>query len=313
MEQLLDSAINRSRKLSAFKGHLMKDKEEKQKEFYIKLLLGSAEHTGMDEKKTEFLYKLANGIGLENPDLYLARSDNNSFEKILKEFDRQKYGDMLLADMLILTVFTGNFNEKNAEFMNDIFSAFGIGKKQAKFLIGKAQYILLNTDSDEKLNYPIMFNNISSGSTSVQVEIRYTEDKIFLNYVLDFRKNGKIIFDSPNVHFLNCRLAAPNIEFNNNECVKIEHCKIEGKITIPICLKSQNVQNFLITNCEIENIDNKTIRPFEFNKISNLTINDNRFKDCYYDSNALIYMDLITTLEKNDNLFERCGKQFEIK
>jgi hypothetical protein len=195
------------------------------------------------------------------------------------------------------------------ELINDIFSAFGIGKNQAKLLIAKAQYVLQNTDRDETLNYPLMLNSIISGDVSVNTEIKYAENKIFLNCNLDFKENGKLVFENNNARFLNCRLIAPRMEFNNNECVKIEHCIMKGKIAGETSLKFNKIRKFLMAECEIEHIPNQKTRPFEFNKVESLTIKSNKFKACHC-SGPLIYIDLTTTLKTGENLFEACGQEF---
>ena len=301
----LNHALKKNRNMTGFSNHFMADKEEYQRELYITLLSGIAQHIGLGERKTEFLHKLSVGINLAGYEKYLKKSqsiNDEFFDEIIKNFKDNKACETLLTDALIMAGLDGNFNEKTSVFISKIFDLFETAGAKTREIVEKAKYALTRIKDDECDNYPVILDNIILGKIIADKEKKYGDDAVFLNCEVDFRDSGKLVFNGKNIKLINCRLLSPVIEFAGAENIEIKNCEITSKAGQELHLGFDECANVLIEKTNISQFRELLIR---FNKVESLRIVDSEFERCRA-SFSIFSINKSNKVEITGNWFEGC-------
>ncbi len=283
MLQLLENAVPRFRAGRAFRGHPLHKADDNTTELYFRLLCGAAHEAAGGVRGREFLTRLAAGTGFDGLDECLAKAGNDDFASILRKFDFQELGNSLVIDMILLACSEDVMNEELAGLLGNLFVFYGAEADRARQTAERAAYILSNVDYIDSTDYPLLLGNMVTGDVSVDEEMEYSGNMLFLNCDISFGPEGKMIFTNPDVKFLNCRLEDMNILFEGYGNAVVHNCLIEcGRRGAESRMAANGLRSMEFTGCRMRNIVNSNEALLNVDTIDYLTVKDNLFTCCNY-------------------------------
>ncbi len=283
MSDLFHNFLKYLRNNEMIKNHFVKNKNATFKELYIVFLCCVINELGITEKKTEFISKIMNGIGLSNFADYLIKAKkitNDFIKNFVLNFKEPKDIDNFLIDLLLLVNLDGDFSENHSDLINEVFRLFNIRKNKALELVTLSKYILTTElDKSEYDLYPNMLNKIKfKEKIIISTNITYDFGQIFIDCEFYFEENQKIVLKNDNYSFVNCLINSPKIEIFKANNIEFLNCKITGEANRKTnYIDIQKSDTILLKNNEFSNINNDDLTLLNIRDTQNISLNNNEF------------------------------------